>query len=210
MIEDIKHGNIALPEIQRPFVWSAAKTRDLLDSMYRGYPVGTLVFWETGADVGTRQIGGERGDRVAKLLIVDGQQRLTSLFAVLTGSAVLTKDFEKRRIRLAFRPSDETFEVTDAAIERDPEFVPDITALWDEGYKSTVRKFLHGLSASRGASWMMLNRIVWKSESIECVTSGISGFRSSNWERTPTRSRLQKFLCGSTPKASDSTKLISS
>lgn len=150
MIEDIKHGNIALPEIQRPFVWSAAKTRDLLDSMYRGYPVGTLVFWETGADVGTRQIGGERGDRVAKLLVVDGQQRLTSLFAVLTGSAVLTKDFEKRRIRLAFRPSDETFEVTDAAIERDPEFVPDITALWDEGYKSTVRKFLHGLSASRG------------------------------------------------------------
>jgi hypothetical protein len=150
MIEDIKHGNIALPEIQRPFVWSAAKTRDLLDSMYRGYPVGTLVFWETGTDVGARQIGGERGDRVAKLLIVDGQQRLTSLFAVLTGSAVLTKDFEERRIRLGFRPSDETFEVTDAAIERDPEFVPDITALWEEGYKSTVRKFLHRLSVSRG------------------------------------------------------------
>ena len=151
LIEDIKHGNIALPDIQRPFVWSAAKTRDLFDSMYRGYPVGTLMFWETGAEVGTRQVGGGLGDRVAKLLIVDGQQRLTSLFAVLTGSAVLTKDFEERRIRLGFRPSDETFEVTDAAIERDPEFVPDITALWGEGYKSTVRKFLHGLSASRGA-----------------------------------------------------------
>lgn len=151
LIEDIKHGNIALPDIQRPFVWSAAKTRDLFDSLYRGYPVGTLMFWETGAEVGTRQVGGGLGDRVAKLLIVDGQQRLTSLFAVLTGSAVLTKDFEERRIRLGFRPSDETFEVTDAAIERDPEFVPDITALWGEGYKSTVRKFLHGLSASRGA-----------------------------------------------------------
>lgn len=150
LIEDIKHGNIALPDIQRPFVWSAAKTRDLFDSLYRGYPVGTLMFWETGAEVGTRQVGGGLGDRVAKLLIVDGQQRLTSLFAVLTGSAVLTKDFEERRIRLGFRPSDETFEVTDAAIERDPEFVPDITALWGEGYKSTVRKFLHGLSASRG------------------------------------------------------------
>ena len=49
LIEDIKHGNIALPDIQRPFVWSAAKTRDLFDSMYRGYPVGTLMFWETGA-----------------------------------------------------------------------------------------------------------------------------------------------------------------
>ena len=150
LIEDIKHGNIALPDIQRPFVWSAAKTRDLFDSMYRGYPVGTLMFWETGAEVGTRQVGGDQEQRVAKLLIVDGQQRLTSLFAVLTGSAVLTKNFDERRIRLAFRPSDETFEVTDAAIERDPEFVPDITALWGEGYKSTVRKFLHRLAESRG------------------------------------------------------------
>ncbi len=150
LIEDIKHGNIALPDIQRPFVWSAAKARDLFDSMYRGYPVGTLMFWETGAEIGTRQIGSDSSERVAKLLIVDGQQRLTSLFAVLTGSPVLTKDFDERRIRLAFRPSDETFEVTDAAIERDPEFVPDITALWAEGYKSTVRKFLHRLSENRG------------------------------------------------------------
>jgi hypothetical protein len=116
-----------------------------------GLPVGTLLFWETGAEVGTRQVGGDQEERVAKLLIVDGQQRLTSLFAVLTGAAVLTKNFEQRHIRLAFRPSDETFEVTDAAIERDPEFVPDITALWGEGYKSTVRKFLHRLAESRGA-----------------------------------------------------------
>jgi Protein of unknown function DUF262 len=128
LIEDIKHGSIVLPDIQRPFVWSGAKTRDLFDSMYRGYPVGTLMFWETGAEVGTRQIGSDDSeDRIPKLLVVDGQQRLTSLFAVLTGSPVVTKAFEERRIRLGFRPLDETFEVTDAAIERDPEFVPDIT-----------------------------------------------------------------------------------
>ena len=142
---------VDMPDIQRPFVWSAARARDLFDSMYRGYPVGTLMFWETGAEVGTRQVGGDLTERVAKLLIVDGQQRLTSLFAVLTGSVVLTKDFEERRIRLAFRPSDETFEVTDAAIERDPEFVADITVLWEDGYRSTVRRFLNRLSESRGA-----------------------------------------------------------
>ena len=140
LIEDIKHGNIALPDIQRPFVWSAAKVRDLFDSMYRGYPVGTLMLWETGAEVGTRQVGGGESDRVPKLLIVDGQQRLTSLFAVLTGRSVLTKSFENRRIRIAFRPTDETFEVADAAIERDPEFIADITVLWANGYKSTVRR----------------------------------------------------------------------
>ncbi|MEU8489379.1 DUF262 domain-containing protein [Streptomyces sp. NPDC048641] len=124
LIEEIKHGSVALPDIQRPFVWSTAKIRDLFDSMYRGYPVGTLMFWETGAEVGTRQIGGRDNDRVPRLLVVDGQQRLTSLFAVLTGEQVITKTFEKRRIRLAFRPADETFEVTDAAIEKDPEDVP--------------------------------------------------------------------------------------
>ncbi len=149
LVEDIKHGNIALPDIQRPFVWSAAKTRDLFDSLYRGYPIGTLMFWETGANVGTRQVGGGENDKVAKLLIVDGQQRLTSLYAVLTGKPVLTKSFEDKRIRVAFRPSDETFEVTDAAIERDPEFLPDITALWDDGYRPTLRKFLARLADGR-------------------------------------------------------------
>ncbi|MGH3921777.1 MAG: DUF262 domain-containing protein, partial [Pseudonocardiaceae bacterium] len=119
LIEDVKAGRLGLPDIQRPFVWSSAKARDLLDSMYRGYPIGTLMFWETGAEVGTRQIGLEESDRAPQLLVVDGQQRLTSLFAVLTGRTVLTKTFEQKRIRVAFRPEDETFEVTDAAIERD-------------------------------------------------------------------------------------------
>lgn len=151
LIEDIKHGNLALPDIQRPFVWSASKIRDLFDSLYRGYPVGTLMFWETGADVGTRQVGGGSTDRVAKLLIVDGQQRLTSLFAVITGRPVLTKSFEERQIRIAFRPHDETFEVTDAAIEKDPEFIPDITALWrPDGYKSSFRQFVSRLGEARG------------------------------------------------------------
>jgi hypothetical protein len=149
LIEDIKHGNIALPDIQRPFVWSSAKARDLFDSMYRGYPIGTLMFWETGAGVGTRQVGGGDNERVAKLLIVDGQQRLTALFAVLTGKTVLTKAFEDKRIRIAFRPTTETFEVTDAAIEKDPEFIADITVLWANGYKSTVRDFMARLSENR-------------------------------------------------------------
>ena len=149
LIEDIRVGRLALPDIQRPFVWSSAKTRDLFDSMYRGYPIGTLMFWETGADVGTRQIGVAESDKVPQLLIVDGQQRLTSLFAVLTGHRVLTKAFESKRIRIAFRPEDETFEVTDAAIEKDPEFIPDITSLWADGYKTTVRNFLQRLDDTR-------------------------------------------------------------
>ena len=148
LIGDIEHGKLALPDIQRPFVWSAAKIRDLFDSMYRGYPVGTLVFWETGAEVGTRQIGDADG-AVPRLLIVDGQQRLTSLYAVITGTPVMTKTYQSKLVRIAFRPTDELFEVTDAAIERDPEFIPDITELWRGKHKSVLREFDARLSESR-------------------------------------------------------------
>ena len=152
LIEEIRHGKIALPDIQRPFVWSATQVRDLFDSMYRGYPVGTLMFWETGADVGVRQVGGGENDGVARLLIVDGQQRLTSLFAVLTGNPVLTSRYQQKQMRIAFRPDDESFEVTDVAIQRDPEFIPDITVLWAGKYRSTVRAFLGRLGSHRGAA----------------------------------------------------------
>ncbi len=151
LIEQVKHGHIALPDIQRPFVWNGSKVRDLFDSMYRGYPVGTLMLWETGAQVGTRQVGGGESDTVARALIVDGQQRLTSLYAVLTGREVVTKTFAKRHITIAFRPADQTFEVADAATERDTEFISDITSLWRDGYKSTVRRFFEDLHASSDA-----------------------------------------------------------
>ena len=149
LIEDIRTGRVALPDIQRPFVWSSSKVRDLFDSMYRGYPIGTLMLWETGAEVGTRRIGVGDSDRAPQLLIVDGQQRLTSLYAVLTGSPILTKAFEEKHIKIAFNPIEEAFEVTDAAIEKNPEYVPDITALWSAGYRATARAYLKRLNASR-------------------------------------------------------------
>ena len=151
LVEDIRVGRIGLPDIQRPFVWSATKARDLFDSLYRGYPIGTLMFWETGAEVGTRRIGVDGGDRSPQLLVVDGQQRLTALYSVITGQKVLTKSFEQRRIQIAFRPGDQTFEVADAAIVRDPEFIADITTLWTTGYKTTVRGFLQRLAEARGS-----------------------------------------------------------
>ena len=75
LMESIGRGEVALPDIQRPFVWHASKVRDLLDSMFKGFPVGYLLFWETGVEPGTRQIGGGTKDAVARLLVVDGQQR---------------------------------------------------------------------------------------------------------------------------------------
>lgn len=152
LMESISRGEVALPDIQRPFVWQAAKVRDLLDSMYKGFPVGYLLFWETGVEPGARQIGGGTHDPVARLLIVDGQQRLTSLFAVMTGREVMKEDYSLARIRIAFRPIDAIFTVTDAAVERDPEFIPDVSVLWESegGRRKAVRGYLKGLAAKRG------------------------------------------------------------
>src|SRR6476646_857985 len=85
LIEDIDLGKIGLPEIQRPFVWPNVNVRDLFDSLYRGYPAGFLLFWETGAYAGLKGIGAKVHQTVPKLAIVDGQQRLTSIYAVVKG-----------------------------------------------------------------------------------------------------------------------------
>ncbi len=129
LLGDIDLGKLALPELQRPFVWQKTAVRDLFDSMYRGFPVGYLMLWNA-AEVDSKLIGANGKQHTPTEFIVDGQQRLTSLYAVMKGAEITFKDFSKGRIRLAFRPRDGRFEVTDAAVERDPEFLSNITELW--------------------------------------------------------------------------------
>jgi uncharacterized protein with ParB-like and HNH nuclease domain len=130
LINNIQMGSIGLPDIQRPFVWKNAKVRDLFDSMYRGYPVGYFLFWENQVGVKTKQIGANNHQKVPNLLIVDGQQRLTSLYAVLKGIPVVRENYETEHIEIAFRPTDGSFQVCDAAIKKDPEFLPNISDLF--------------------------------------------------------------------------------
>lgn len=130
LIDDIEMGEIGLPDIQRPFVWKNAKVRDLFDSMYRGYPVGYLLFWENKVGEKTKQIGTNEHQKIPQLLIVDGQQRMTSLYAVMKGIPVVRENYESESIEIAFRPVDGRFEVCDAAIKRDPEFLPNISELF--------------------------------------------------------------------------------
>ena len=130
LLHYIDIGDIGLPDIQRPFVWSNAKVRDLFDSMYRGFPVGYLLFWENAQPNGTKRIGvTDKAHATPSRLIVDGQQRLTSLFAVFRGQRVLDEDFNNRPIESAFRPRDGKFEVDDVTIRRDPEWISNISVL---------------------------------------------------------------------------------
>jgi hypothetical protein len=130
LVQNIELGTIGLPDIQRPFVWPTAKIRDLFDSMYKGYPIGYLLFWENGFQDEHKHIGVDHKQTVPTLLIVDGQQRLTSLYAVIKAVPVVDKDFRVARIRIAFNPLEERFEVTNPAIEQDIRWIPDISILW--------------------------------------------------------------------------------
>lgn len=132
LVADIEHGEVALPDLQRPFVWPNTKVRDLFDSMYRGYPVGYLLLWATAPGVLGKGIGMDAKQLPAQRLVIDGQQRLTSLYAVFRGKPVLRQGFETERIQIAFNPLEESFQVADAAIRRDPNWIPDISSLWDE------------------------------------------------------------------------------
>jgi hypothetical protein len=131
LVSDIGRGAIGLPELQRPFVWPNSKIRDLFDSLYRGYPCGFLLLWETGA--GLKGIGTNGKDETPSVAIVDGQQRLTSLYAVMTGAEVIRADYSREHIRIAFDPLSDRFEVANAATEQDRAFISNVADVWAPG-----------------------------------------------------------------------------
>jgi hypothetical protein len=117
----VKSGEIAIPEIQRPFVWDASQVRDLLDSLYQGYPIGYIIAWKNPTvklKDGTLSEG--------KKILIDGQQRVTALTAALLGQRVVNKEYKSINIKIAFHPIDERFEVSNPAIERDASWFSDI------------------------------------------------------------------------------------
>jgi hypothetical protein len=154
LVKYIGLGEIGLPDIQRPFVWKNAKVRDLFDSMYKGYPVGYLLFWQNALTDGSRTIGTDSKQKPPRLVIVDGQQRLTSLYAVIKNVAVLRENFESEHIQIAFNPLEERLEVADAAICRDKSFISDISILWSVEAKITriIRDYLENLRTGREIS----------------------------------------------------------
>ncbi len=151
LLDQIGMGVIGLPEIQRPFVWKNAKTRDLFDSMYRGYPVGYLLLWQNANAEGSKSIGVDGKQKHPSLLIVDGQQRLTSLYAVVKGKKVIREDYSEEYIEIAFHPLEEKFEVPDATTRKDKHWLPNISRLWspDTDLFELVDAYLEALNQTR-------------------------------------------------------------
>lgn len=151
LIEQIDSGDLSLPDLQRPFVWNRTKVRDLLDSLYHGYPAGYFLFWSTPSAVDSHAVGTSHGSAKGVKMIVDGQQRLTSLYAVMKGKAVVSEDNDPQLIRIAFNPLTEEFAVTDAAREHDPEWLTSVSDVWitPGGLFAFITKFIERLATSR-------------------------------------------------------------
>jgi len=129
----IKSNEIAIPEIQRPFVWKPKQVRDLIDSLYTGYPTGYLIISQS-PNMKLRDGSLSEG----KKIMIDGQQRTTALMTAIVGQEVINSDFEKKRIKIAFNPlaneDEELFKVQDNAILRDKKWIPDIAEVFKPAF----------------------------------------------------------------------------
>ncbi len=131
LLQDIDQGKIGIPEMQRPFVWSTVQVRDLIDSLYRGYPIGFIVTWEN-PDANLK-MGGKAQN---KEVIIDGQQRITALSAALMGKEIVNDKYSKERIYIAFNHVTEKFATRSAAIAKDPKWISDISIFNQPGFNT--------------------------------------------------------------------------
>lgn len=136
----IEAGDIAIPEIQRPFVWKGKQVRDLIDSLYNGYPTGYLIIWQN-PDVKLK----DGSSAVGKKVLIDGQQRVTALMTAIAGKKILTEKYEEKVIRIAFNPlakdDEDRFAVQTPAHVKSSFWIPDISELFTEGF--STRKFIN-------------------------------------------------------------------
>ena len=130
----IEAEQFVIPEIQRPFVWKRSQVRDLIDSLYNGYPTGYIITWKN-PDVKTKDGAIANGKHV----LIDGQQRITALMAAISGLEVLDEDFNKGRVKIAFNPLAEDptkrFAVQDASHLKDKKWIPDISEIFKPDFK---------------------------------------------------------------------------
>lgn len=155
LLRDVEIGRIGLPDLQRQFVWKDSKVRDLLDSMLRGFPIGYVILWSSPEDYeNTKTIGdNEKTFKKPDDLVIDGQQRLTSLLAAIKGLKVKDKNFKERRIRICYNPIESIFEVWTQAFEKDANWISDISEVFkadDEFMLPEFREsFIEQLDTSR-------------------------------------------------------------
>ncbi|MFA5033205.1 MAG: DUF262 domain-containing protein [bacterium] len=140
LLIDIERGRIALPDMQREFIWENTQIRDVIDSLYKNHPIGMILLWQTNLDDNipitaiddtTKEISNYTE------LVIDGQQRLTSL--LLAKKGVIFKGAKERTIKLLFNPFEEKFEIEIPPLKNKPDWF-DITRVIKDGEYSVVNR----------------------------------------------------------------------
>lgn len=153
LMESLENGELRLPELQRPFLWKAKQISTLIESLYKGYPVGYLMFWNVNiTDIKDgKSIGTENKTTLARNLVLDGQQRLTSLFTSLLGKPVKNSKYEEVVHPVSFRPTDEEFATPNPATLNSPEFIDDISIFFrkDKDFYQFKNSYVEKLSENR-------------------------------------------------------------
>lgn len=172
LIEKIDTGELGLPELQRPFIWKDSKVRDLFDSMMRGYPIGYLMLWECPALEKKKSIGVDTHSYDSpKEVIIDGQQRLTSLYAVMKGKKVINSNFDEKFIVISYCPLQNKFEVGYQATKKDPEWIYNISDLF---ISTNTYKFI-GDFISRLSEYRISKGLVLTDDEQNAIAERING-----------------------------------
>ena len=168
LLSDIKSGSIAIPEMQRPFVWDSSKVRDLIDSLYKGFPVGYIIIWQN-PDVklkdGTLSLG--------KKVLIDGQQRITAMAAAIVGQEVLDDHYKWKRIAIAFNPLEEKFEVCNNAILKSSKWISDIALVMEPAFDTFSFVIDYCNKNDRADQMSQVNTIINRLRSIQNNSLGV-------------------------------------
>tara|TARA_R110002110_G_scaffold106587_3_gene267145 strand:- start:1283 stop:3010 length:1728 start_codon:yes stop_codon:yes gene_type:complete len=207
LVDMYRRGELRLPEIQRHYVWRGTQVRDLFDSLYRGYPSGSILMWETDEPIPTRDfaVAQETNAFAGRKLLLDGQQRLTSLTAVLSGDPVTVRG-RKRPVKILFNldhpdgvqtspvdgdlpddnpttPDDEINEEADDAEVKDGETTID---------RVNRRTFVVAFKAlDAHPNWVSVSDVFEKSDAVVLKGAGVSGFEDPRYEKY--QARLNKL-----------------
>lgn len=166
----IRCGEVAIPEIQRPFVWDGTKVRDLIDSLYSGFPVGYIIVWKN-PDIKLK----DGSISFGKKILIDGQQRITALQAAIVGSPVVMSNYQKKPIKIAFNPIEECFEVSNPAIEKNSAWISNIAELYQPGFDSFnfVINYCAKNNLNSDAERSNINSVITKLQQIENNNIGV-------------------------------------
>ena len=203
LVDMVEAGDIQLPEMQRQYVWTAPKVRDLLDSLYRGYPSGVILTWQPPGEVETREFAVATSDKPTghPLLLLDGQQRLTSLSAVLRGEPVKVK-WRKTPVEILFNldhPEELTF-ITEVIEDADGDGQPDDIDGADEeeedpNARINRRAFLVASNAVLALpNWVKVTDVFKKADSEILKGAGVTGFDDPNYERYSARLKALRAI----------------